>query len=374
MMLYRDRTQDVLNLRKGNRTGVLAAVCILVLLCGNLAAQDVVQELDAPINPQSGIPCPSPDQYSLLRPDPQGVPTTVGLGLFLQDISALDDVEQTMTADVYVVVRWKDQRLADPARGEGSADCPVPSGTLWLPSIEPENLRSRDVFYSPRFLVNAQGVITYIQRQLVQASYPLDFRNFPLDHHLWKFTLWPTLSKTDEIRFHSLDNAIRRNESISLQGWTVGDPFGEVSEGERSGRVGQYARLDVVVDLERDWGYYAWKLGLPLTLIVLMAYCVYYIPSSATAQQIGVGMTSMLTLIAYMLALGSSLPKIAYLTRADRFFVGSAVLVFFGLLKGVLAAAWQQDRGSKAVDRLDRLGRWLFPVAMLANFLIALVW
>jgi hypothetical protein len=54
---------------------------------------------------------------------------------------------------------------------------------------------------------------------------------------------------------------------------------------------------------------------------VSMAYGVYFIPASAVAQQIGLGTTSMLTLIASMLALGSTLPKIPYLTRADRFFV-----------------------------------------------------
>ena len=57
---------------------------------------------------------------------------------------------------------------------------------------------------------------------------------------------------------------------------------------------------------------YAWKFGLPLTLIVLMAYGVYFIPASAVGQQIGLGMTSMLTLIAYMLTVGSTLPRISY--------------------------------------------------------------
>src|SRR4029077_9834789 len=122
------------------------------------------------------------------------------------------------------------------------------------------------------------------------------------------------------------------NDRLSIQGWRVGTPRPEASTGARVARAGTFARFDVDLDLERNWGYYAWKLGLPLTLIVLMAYGVYFIPASAVAQQIGLGMTYMLTLIAYMLALGGGLPKISYLTRADRFFVGSAVLVFLGLV------------------------------------------
>ena len=82
---------------------------------------------------------------------------------------------------------------------------------------------------------------------------------------------------------------------------------------------------------------------------MLMAYSVYFIPSTAVAQQIGVGMTSMLTLIAYLLALSNSLPKISYLTRADQFYVGAALLVFLGLMSGVgllaaLLPAWRASR------------------------------
>jgi hypothetical protein len=79
----------------------------------------------------------------------------------------------------------------------------------------------------------------------------------------------------------------------------------------------------------------------------------------------------MLTLIAYMLTLGSTLPRISYLTRADRFFIGSAVLVFLGLVKAVAAASLAQGPHAATLDRANRWGRWVFPLAMLANFAVA---
>lgn len=121
----------------------------------------------------------------------------------------------------------------------------------------------------------------------------------------------------------------------------------------------------------RDWSYYGWKLGLPLTLIVLMAYGAQFIPSSAVAQQIGLGTTAMLTLIAYMLTLNSTLPRISYLTLADRFFVGSAVLVFLGLMKAVTTLAVGQGPKAVLIDRISWWGRWLYPAALIVNVLIA---
>ena len=102
-----------------------------------------------------------------------------------------------------------------------------------------------------------------------------------------------------------------------------------------------------------------------------MAYGVYFIPSTAVPQQIGLGTTAMLTLIAYMLTLGNTLPKISYLTRADRFFVGSALLVFIGLLKAVVTLALAQGPKAHYIPRADRWGRVLYPLALLANAALA---
>lgn len=332
---------------------------------------DVVADLERQVGPRSGASCPDARSYSLERPDPAAGPTVVGLGVFFQDVASLSDVDQTLDADVYLIVRWRDPRLADPARGEASVECPTPEGRLWMPASEPENLRGRQAFYRDRFLVDGRGVVTFGRRLWVKLSHPLDFRDFPLDRHRWTVTLWPVLSRSDEVVFHPLGRVTGMSERLSIQGWRVGGPRAEASTGPRVARAGSYARFDVALTLARDWSYHAWKLGVPLTLIVLMAYGVYFIPAAALPQQIGLGTTAMLTLIAYMLTLGSTLPRISYLTRADRFFIGSAVLVFMGLVKAVATAALAQTPHASVVERVNRWGRWAFPLAMLANFALA---
>jgi hypothetical protein len=365
--------------RKADVTGprVRALVTVVVALLGarpafpQQPAADVVADLEREPVPQSSAACPDAAAYSLTRPDPAATPTVVGLAIFFQDVALLSDVDQTLDTDVYVTARWRDARLADPARGDFSAECPVPEGRLWIPAIEPENLRGRQSFYPTRFLVDGRGVVTYVRRLWVKLSYPLDFRDFPLDRHRWKVTLWPALSRTDEVVFHPLRRPTGMSEPVTIQGWRVGPPRSEASSGSRAARSGSFARFDVELTLERNWSYHAWKLGVPLTLIVLMAYGVYYIPATAVPQQIGLGMTAMLTLIAYMLTLGGTLPRISYLTRADRFFVGSAILVFLGLVKAVAAITLAQRPEARTLDRLNRWGRWAFPFAMLANFAVA---
>jgi len=350
---------------------VLLAAGLSALSATPVAAQDVRADLVSPVNPRSALACPSPDVYSRTRPDPPGTPTLVGVAMFFHDVSNLNDGDQTITADVTVMLRWRDTRLADQTRGDASADCPVPGTNLWVPVIEPDNLRSRQQYYEPRFLVNGRGTITYARRLLVQIAQPLDLRAFPFDRHEWRFTVWPVVSTSEEVVFAELPFT-GRNERMSLQGWTVGAPVPHASLEERRGRLGRYARFDVALETTRESFYYVCKLGVPLVLITLMAYGVYFIPTSAVAQQIGLSMTSMLTLIAYMLALSGGLPRISYLTKADRFYVGAAILVFLGLMKAILTIVLAARPEKMAlVERADRTGRWLYPVGMVLNGLNA---
>jgi hypothetical protein len=333
---------------------------------------DLVKRLEREIVTSASAKCPDPAAYALERPDASAGATLVGLAVFFQDIVALNDVDQTLDVDVYVLARWRDGRLADPSRGEASADCPVPTGRLWMPQLEPERLRSRQTFYPDRFLVDGEGVVTLLRRLWAKVSYPLDLRDFPFDRHPWTMTLWPVESRTDELIFTPLGRMTGKSERLSIQGWRVGVPRVEASKAVRDQRAGTFARFDATLDLQRDWSYYALKFGVPLTLIVLMAYGVYYIPASAVPQQIGLATTSMLTLIAYMLTLASTLPRISYMTRADRFFVGSAVLVFIGLMKAVVTLALAQGPRADLIARADRWGRWAYPIAVFVTLVVAL--
>ena len=74
-----------------------------------------------------------------------------------------------------------------------------------------------------------------------------------------------------------------------------------------------------------------------------------------------------------MLALNSSLPRIGHMTRADRFFAGVITLTFLSLVKGVFTVAVQCSEHIALVAMFDRAGRWMYPAALLAVLIGALV-
>ena len=72
------------------------------------------------------------------RPDLEGPPTVVSVGLRLIDIAEISEVHQSLTADIVVVRKWKDRRL------NGLQGCKFGVDQVWRPGMDFFN--SRRVF------------------------------------------------------------------------------------------------------------------------------------------------------------------------------------------------------------------------------------
>jgi len=120
------------------------------------------------------------------------------------------------------------------------------------------------------------------------------------------------------------------------------------------------AQVVCEIDSERDAAYYRWTMILPLALIVLMAWMVFWIDPSLIASQIGLSTASIFSLIAFRFSMRMSLPAVSYMTRMDEFLLACTVLVFLALGQAVVTGRLAKlDRESTA-QTLDRWGRWIY--------------
>src|ERR1700720_3915105 len=65
------------------------------------------------------------------RPAAEAGPTQVSVGIWVVDISKIDSAEQSFTAEVAVVLRWHDPRLAH----TGSGIVRYPLEQIWHPRV-----------------------------------------------------------------------------------------------------------------------------------------------------------------------------------------------------------------------------------------------
>ena len=111
--------------------------------------------------------------------------------------------------------------------------------------------------------------------------------------------------------------------------------------------------------------HYIWKVILPLVLIVIMSWAVFWITPTDASPQISIAVTSMLTLIAYRFAIDNQLPRLQYTTSLDAFILMSTVLVFFSFIEVLVTTILENQKRNRLAITIDRSCRVIFPVIFL---------
>jgi hypothetical protein len=297
------------------------------------------------------------------RPDAEGKPTRVSVGVFVVDIPEIDDARQMFRADCYVKISWKDPRLASSAEHRS-----IPLNEVWHPPLEILNRRTLDRLLPQVVSVDRNGTVTYDQRLQGTFAVPLNLRNFPLDEQVFAFRIVSPGHSPEEVEFVP-DERSGRAEHFTIMEWTIGpatnktDPF--VVPGRRP-----LAGFTCALPAHRLAGVYFYAFVIPLTFIVCMSWTTFWMAPEQLGPRQGIAVTSMLTIIAYRFVVTNQLPKVAYLTRFDYFLLGCTALVFLVLVQVVSVHAMMTKGRPELARNLDLWARGVFPLLFLAFFLV----
>lgn len=315
--------------------------------------------------------CVVPSELALVRPDPEGVPTEVKVGAYLVDLYEIDSAEQTFSADLFLFMSWRDERLLNLEEGS-LVGCWLPLAVVWSPVLNIVNERDVSRDFEEGVRLTADGRLEYGQRLRGRFTATLDLREFPMDSQRLAIHVVLGQVESDEIEFVR-DERTGQAERLSIADWTVVGSSVAYESYYLAPADRYLPQVSYWVDVQRNRAYYAQKVFLPLILIVCMSWAVFWIDPKLVPPQIGIATSAVLTLVAFLFSLAYTLPRLSYLTRADRFVMGSMVLVFFAFGEALLSTGLA-GRGRETVAvRIDRISRFAFPAAFLAVLLYALV-
>jgi hypothetical protein len=300
------------------------------------------------------------------RPNADSGPTQVSVAIWFVDISGIDSALQSFTADVVVVLQWKDPRLAH--TGGGVAVYSLDQ--TWNPRVVVVNETNSISHRFPDSVeVAADGTVIYRQRFVGAFTQALVLKSFPFDKQVFRVQLAAFKYGPSEVSLvpnqkwvdAGINQAAGISRSITLPDWTVEKwevkplVYALAPGLENSGYVFEFTA-------SRNVQHYILKVILPLVLIVFMSWTVFWIDPSTSNSQISVAVTSMLTLIAYRFAVDSQLPRLPYMTRLDSFIFTSTLLVFFSLIEVLLTTVLENRRQTERAKKIDRYCRIIFPV------------
>jgi hypothetical protein len=302
-------------------------------------------------------PCADPNVRTDVRPEADGPPTKVAVGILMVDLMEINDVNQTLTGDFAVVLSWKDPRLAH-LKG-----CEIPLDDIWSPGLVFTN-SGRKFSERPKEVgIDPGGQVKYVQRYYGTFATYHNLQDFPFDKQAFRISLRPIEWSEQDVQLVVDKQVTGRRDQLNIADWEIKGVEGVISREYSDARDTFFSKYDFVISAQRITKYYFWKVILPLFLIVAMSWCVFWINPAHHGPQIGLSATSMLTLIAFIFATTKMVPELGYLTRLDQFIVGSTVLVFIALLESLITINLVSKEKKELALLIDRVSRIVFPLA-----------
>lgn len=187
-----------------------------------------------------------------------------------------------------------------------------------------------------------------------------------------------TRSKQNE-KFKTLSNdLLRENDSKSFHIYKTGisesntvynSDFGDTSlEGNSS-----YSRLSYSIYIDRSILPYISKFVIPLMIILLLVYFVYFLPHDKIDTAAALTVTSLLSAIAFQSSINGDLPEIGYVIYVDKLFYTSYFLIAISMAISLWLYNLDMNKDNPHNARLSRkilyASRIIFPL----TFILAVV-
>ncbi len=314
-------------------------------------------------------------QHQMRRPGPSATPTRVELALVVVEVAEILDADESFAVDFLLRARWRDERLT-----WNQSDDPEASvyryrlSEVWHPRLLLINDKGLDERVPTQVEVTPDGWVVYRQRFHGLMSTPLALRDFPADTQRLPISVVSATNSPDDVELLVDEELVALLDRTPPAGWSLSMEDPQIGALRISPADRPTPQVTFYVRAQRDPSYFLWTMMLPLTLIVFMAWSVFWMDPSLLPPQVGISTAAVFSMIAYRTALRVTLPKVSYLTKADVFILGCTVLVFFALAHVVAAGRYAKTDREETAHRMDRIGRWAYPITYLVILVVAAQW
>lgn len=344
--------------RKRHSPGLARRVVPAALFCLMLASTLFL----VPATGQANARCSLPEEMQTnVPPGGVGVATKVRASFSVVDFMGVNDANQQIELDFFLMLHWQDDRLTN------LAGCRIGVTEVWFPRIRmlnSQNLRQSFRNARDQVAVKEGGAVSYVQRFTGPVSSYHNLRDFPFDSHVFHLDAVAANDPENLIEFLPDADATWIAERLNIEGWNVGGVSLDVGQEDVS-RIGvDVARLTLSISAERNPVFYVYRLITLLALVVAMSWVIFWVPPSQFEFQIGIGATTMLTAMAFIFAISSQLPPVGYLTILDKMVIWAIGLIFLSIVEALIAGRLVLSGKEKQAVRLDAVSRVVFPILL----------
>jgi hypothetical protein len=325
-----------------------------------------------------GSPCcraAAPAATDLQTPPVQdGNPVKIAVSLHIINIASVDEVREQFEVDGYLMARWIDPRLAFTPTQPTHQQRQYNRARIWIPSFEMVNAVAPRQRYDTSAEGDPDGWVSYVERFHLVLSSKFMLRRFPFDSQSLLIIVHPYLRNEGQVEFTAYNREVWATREFtqysSLAQWNLHSVELSIGTSELyDGRLIPEARF--TINVERGYAFYLWKVFLPLLLMVVLSWAVFWIEARDLSNQVQIAITTILTVIAFAFAISATMPRVPYLTYIDAFFLACYVFVFVAIVELMAVhLSHSRERSTDLGIRIQRISRWAVPLAFLVTNLI----
>ncbi len=318
----------------------------------------------------TGLPLASAESF-VLGPPSEEVPTVVRASFRIRDINAIDDEAETFEFSGVLTLRWRDERQAfDSERtgvrakvyqGDFQFDEVSPS---WFPQVVLANESGLFQRHGVILRVLPDGTSTLTADINAVAEADLDLRRYPFDQQRLEAVFEVLGVDTTEVLLEAVEH-VGSPEELRLRTpqWTLTGlrAFTRERAVRGSAEPRSASAFVLSVDVERRSFFVVRLIVIPLALIVMLSWSVFWMDRSSIADRINLSFIGILTAVAYQIVVSDIQPHISYVTLLHGFLNLSLLLMGATVVINLVVGALDQRGHAAAGDRLDRTCRWAFP-------------
>ena len=287
------------------------------------------------------------------------------------DVDEISDVDQNFTVNIFTKISWDDPR----EEHDGPGNINKLLTDVWHPNLIFLNRQRIWSSLESSVEISPEGTLTHRKQFWGNFSQPMNLHDFPFDSQ--SFDIRVVCSSSDGVSEIQLVQD-PETDSFVTEGYSVAD-WKIVSHNTHSEPLilptgDSVPSFTMRFTAKRLSNHYMIKVIAPLLMIVLLSWVVFWLNPSEGGSQLGVAVTSFLTMIAYHVALSSKLPEISYLTRLDVFVFCGTILVFLAMIEVVITTGLAQEGKVEIARWLDRVCRLLFPGLLALGACYAYLW
>jgi len=365
--------------------GIQMQSFIGLLLVTLMAATAVAGNDLALVNPESEIKTAQTqsNEFPGSLPRAKG-PVEVTVSFDLRDIDNIDDEAETFEFTGVMKLSWHDPRQAFNPVTEGVEE-KIYQGdfqfnevfTGWFPQLILVNESGQYEKHGVLLRVRSDGSMSLYETVNAIGKIDLDLRRYPMDQQRLEAVFHVLGFDSNEIALRLEpafnDRGFKLDETFQLPQWRLKGI--ESSIGTRVtpliGTGKTTSTFTISIDVQRNYLFILRLVILPLTIIVMLSWSVFWMDKSSLGDRIGVSFIGILTAVTYQVILSEILPRISYFTLINDGFLAFSFLIMCMTVIVNLRVGYLDRQGmSEAGDRLDHRCKWMFPLIYFGALLV----